>query len=86
MSTAFANQQSIDRMAFHATFLALAFTGLVMMFTGSDLGPYGPMLIALGIYMLILAVVAEGLMGGFKLVQRLRARPTRSVTAAATLP
>jgi hypothetical protein len=58
----------------------VALTGVVMVLSGSDLGPYGPIMIALGLYVLILAFAAEGLLGVFGLIALLRAmRAKRTV-------
>lgn len=65
---------------FHATAIGVAVTGVIMMFTGPDLGPYGPIMIALGIYALICAMMVELVYGLFRVARRLQGG--RAVRAA----
>jgi hypothetical protein len=51
-----------QRTGFHAVFVAAIATGVGVLATAGDLGPYAPMLIALGIYAIVFGMAAEGVM------------------------
>lgn len=54
--------------AFHATSLAAIATGACVLVTASDLGPYAPMLLALGFYAIFFGVFAEAAFLARKLI------------------
>jgi len=48
--------------AFHALAVSGVITGGIVLVTAGDLGPWAPMLLALGLYLIVFCVLAEGLL------------------------
>lgn len=72
-----------DHLQFHTFCIAVMLTGIFMVSTATDLGAMGPLVISLGIYSVIFAVLAELLLSIRLLVARLSSRALRIKAAAA---
>lgn len=59
---------------FHALTLACALTGGIVLLTAGDLGPLAPLLLAMGLYLTLFAVLAESALGLRRIAAALAAR------------
>jgi hypothetical protein len=57
--------------AFHASCGSIVLTGMIAIATAGDLGPYAPLLIAIGFYLVIFGALAELLLGARTVIAQL---------------